>query len=113
MVLLLCSLTFVGAAVAMRWIHAGELANWLPHTVFCLFLATSLLLRARWALHLLFGVAIYVAITWISMLAAVLLDHWPEPELLNSILSLIPGVMWVGFWLAMYAVVRTQQSRLS
>jgi len=98
---------FLVASVAVRWLWGPDnLVGWLPLSAVCLVISASLFLRLRWSEHALFGIAIYVAVSWLSLVVVAVIQGFPYHDLLSSTVSLIPGLLWSGFWVGMWFLVR-------
>jgi hypothetical protein len=101
---------FLAVAIAYPWMTgAGELASWLPQSALCLAVSTGLFLRQAWSQHLIFGIAVSYSVQWPVTVAAIAWTHWPYPDdAVKSVVSVVPGLLWLGFWIGMYLLVRAQ-----
>ncbi len=107
-----CAFILLAFAATSRWIFYGsELSHWLPLSAPCVVAAISLLTRREWSKHFLFGAALFVCVTWLTGVATTPWRYWREHSLLNSSLSLVPGLLWSGVWLGTYLAVRTHPER--
>src|SRR5262249_39013445 len=104
MALFAIATVFLALAIAWPWLLSeGELSSWLPHSALCLVVSAGLFLRQKWSQHLIFGIAVSYCITWPVTVAAIAWTRWPYPDdAVASVLSLVPGLIWLGFWIGMY-----------
>src|SRR5215510_9141859 len=100
---------FLAVAIANPWVTTSELSAWLPLSALCLVVSAGLFLRQVWSQHLLFGIAASYSVTWPATIAAMAWTRWPfYDDPVESVISLVPGLFWVGFWIGMYLLVRAQ-----
>jgi hypothetical protein len=100
---------FLAVAIGWPWTPgAGELASWLPQSALCLVVSAGLYLRQEWSQHLIFGIAVSFSVQWLAAIAAIVWTGWPYPDALESVVSLVPGLLWLGYWIGMYLLVRAQ-----
>jgi hypothetical protein len=103
----LLALMFFAAAllngVASR--HSA-LETWLPFSVVFLLIGAGILARRRWTTAAIFGSAIYVSTTWLTTVALLLLQgQWPYESVVESLVSLVPGLAYGAFWFLMWRLV--------
>lgn len=56
-----------------------------------------------------FGIAVTYSVQWPVTVAAIAWTRWPYPDdAFESALSLVPGLLWLAFWIGMYLLVRAQ-----
>ena|SRR5215471_4032132 len=103
---------FLAVAIAYPWIMTSELSGWLPQSALCLVVSTGLFLRQVWSQHLIFGVAVSTSVQWPVTVAAIAWTGWPYDDPVMSVISLVPGLLLVGFWIGMYLLVRAQFKRM-
>jgi hypothetical protein len=109
MALFAIAIVFLAVAIAYPWLPgAGELSSWLPVSALCFVVSAALFLRQEWSQHLLFGLAVSNGVQWPAMIAAIAWTRWPYDDPVESVLSLVPGLFWLGFWIGMYLLVRAQ-----
>jgi hypothetical protein len=110
MALFALATVFLAVAVGYPWLPGtGELSSWLPTSALCFVVSVALFLRQPWSQHLLFGLAVSYGVTWPATIAAIAWTRWPYPDdPIQSVVSLVPGLLWLGFWLGMYLLVRAQ-----
>jgi hypothetical protein len=109
MALFTIAIIFLAVAIAVPWIPGtGDLSSWLPQSSLCVVVSAGLFLRQEWSQHLLFGLAVSYGVQWPAMIAAIAWTRWPYDDPVESVISLVPGLFWVGFWIGMYLLVRAQ-----
>jgi len=113
MALFAIAIVFLAVAISWPWVPgAGELSSWLPQSALCLVVSAGLFLRQEWSRHLIFGIAVTYSVQWPVTVAAIAWTRWPYPgDALESVVSLIPGFLWLGFWIGTYLLVRAQFKR--
>ena len=108
MALFAVATVFLAVAIAYPWVTTSELSAWLPLSALCLVVSTGLFLRQLWSQHLIFGIAVSYSVQWPVTVAAIAWTGWPYADPVESVISLVPGLLWVGFWIGMYLPVRAQ-----
>jgi hypothetical protein len=80
-----------------QWLFgSADPQTWLPVWAVCLMLALGLLLRRLWVQHVLLGIAASSSVAWLATVIAIAWKGWPYSDLLHSVVSLIPGIVWIG-----------------
>jgi len=103
---------FLAVAIGFPWLPGTvDLSSWLPNSALCLVVSAGLFLHQEWSQHLLFGIAVSYGVTWPATIAAIAWTRWPYNDPVESVISLVPGLVWVGFWIGMYLLVRAQFKR--
>jgi len=112
MALFAIAAVFLAVAIAFPWVTTSELSSWLRLSALCLVVSTGLLLRQVWSQHLIFGIAVSQSVQWPVTVAAIAWTGWPYDDPVMSVISLVPGLLLVGFWIGMYLLVRAQFKRM-
>jgi hypothetical protein len=95
----------LAAWVAYKSIAAGPLW-WLLFGLIALTGGVGLLLRKPWSQYPVFAVAASEVGLWFYAVARVALEGWPYADPLNSIISLVPGIMLLVICVGGSVVVR-------
>jgi hypothetical protein len=94
-------------AVVSTWLawDSGT-QSWLPTVAISIIIAAGLLLRRRWTEHLIFGLMVLGAVSYLCGTAIFTIKGWPHSDLLFTFLSLMPGLLYCGFWIAMWQLTK-------
>jgi hypothetical protein len=66
---------------------------WLLPAVVSFVAGIGLFLRKAWSQFLWYAIALAVSVFWIVSVVRIALSDWPDPDILGSIISLIPGAL--------------------
>ena len=95
----------LGAAFSLWNVVAYDVGAHLPNAAFALLIAIGLFFERKWTEHALFGVAIYVPLAWV-LTVAYQHEGWKNYTLSQLAIGLIPGVLFSGFWIVVWLLVR-------
>jgi hypothetical protein len=83
----------------------GSYTTWLAFTsqywfllwsVACYGAAVGLALSKRWSRYLVYLVAVFTAGGWLYVVGTIAVTRWPYPDVISSVISLIPGILLVA-----------------
>lgn len=92
---LLAGLLLLVAIYLSLWAFSNASYYWIIPTIILLFEAIGLFLNKPWSQYLWHFIALFVSLWWVSSVARVALSAWPYKTLLESAISLIPGLLLV------------------
>jgi hypothetical protein len=75
------------------WLAFASQYWFLLWSVACYGAAVGLALSKRWSRYLVYLVAAFTAGGWLYVVATIAVHRWPYPDVLSSLISLIPGML--------------------
>ena len=86
-VLLLLTASYLG-----WWSIAYGQYLWLAAAAVSVAAAFGLILRKRWGAYLWYLIALTASVLWFVVVVQVAISGWPYPDLVSSVISLVPGM---------------------
>lgn len=103
---LYAAIFFAAAMAAFGFAMDGAPDQYLPISVFSMFVAYGLFRKRRWTEHALFGAGLYIVVGWL-VLASLHAEKWLDaPFFVNYAISVFLAAAYPIFWITMWLLVR-------
>lgn len=93
---LLAALLVIVAAYIGWWAISAASFLWLPLVIICLVTAAGLFQSKSWSQYLWHVIALLVILSWAFSVVRIASTGWPYNTVLESVVSLVPGLLLVA-----------------
>jgi hypothetical protein len=90
--LLAVFLVIIAGYVGWWSITSGQLL-WLVLASVALVAAVGLALSKRWSQYLWYAIALGASVLWVVTVVRIAIAGWPYPDVVSSLISLVPGLL--------------------
>ncbi len=101
MLIRLSAIALATIAIYYSWL-ASSLAqyHWIVWAITAFIAASGLFFQRRWAQYVVYTLALVQVASLLVVTFRVAMTGWPYPDALSTLISLVPGMLWLIFWIA-------------